>query len=73
MKMRMAIAVLLTATMGLAGVGCTPPSSEWQAEQQVHNFWNAIGLLLVLGLCQNTSTCPIPGEPVGVPAPIAAP
>jgi hypothetical protein len=67
MKIRIGIAALLAATTALLGVGCTPPSSDWQAEQQSHNFWNAIGFLFVMGLCQDPNTCPIPGLPVPSP------
>jgi len=68
MKVRMGIAALLAASMTLVGVGCTPPT-----RQQSQNFWNAIGLMFIVGLCQNTSFCPIPGDPVGPGVPPTVP
>lgn len=69
MKARTAIAAVLAAMMTMAGVGCTPPSSDWEAEQRSHNFWNSVGFLIIFGLCQNTDFCPLPGGPTPPPPP----
>lgn len=70
MRARRAIAAALAGTMTVLGVGCTPPASDWEAEQRSHNFWNAVGFLILIGWCQNTDACPIPGSPVPPAAPV---
>jgi len=73
MKIRIGIVALLAGAMALVGVGCTPPSSEWQAQNQVNNFWTTISFLIVMGLCQNTTFCPLPGLPIPPDAPPPTP
>lgn len=67
-KVKIGIAVLLTAAMGTFGVGCSNPPSQYE-EQSIGNFF---AFIILQALCSGTAppNCPLPGLPVPVtPAP----
>jgi hypothetical protein len=69
MKLKVGLAVLLTAAMGALGVGCTAQPSDTQGDW----FGNFFLYLILMELCQGPApaNCPLPGLPVQpVPPPV---
>jgi len=70
MRVRVAIAVLLTAAMATFGVGCTgqPPATGADAQQQAQNIGNFLFFLIYRALCDsNGGVCPFPIAPSDPP------
>lgn len=73
MKTRVALIGALAAATAALGVGCTPPSSDWEAQNQAQWVGNGIFFLIYMGLCQgNGGVCPFPIAPTLPATPPAA-